>query len=347
MEAGVIVVQRKRTDHTIETVKLAEEVGFDFVGLGDSQSIFRELYSTLGIVARETEDIRLGPTVTQPVTRHPAVTASSMCTVDEVSGGRTFLGLATGDSSVYTLGKRPTKLSELEDVVELFQALSRGESYRYKDAEIRLRWVQESNMEHDIPVIVAAEGPKTLRLAGSMADGVLIGTGLEPAVLRRSVALVEQGAQEAGRNPDEVTKWMFAKVNVADDRQAAIEEIRMALAASANHAFRFTFENKGVPAAFEDAIEELQSEYVPHAHEAVGESANRELLEDLEREYPGLTEFLADRFAVVGPAASCIDKLQRLEDAASVDGVLFANVVENDREMIARTGDEILPAIRS
>ena len=347
MEIGVIVVPRKQTNHTVRTAQLAEEVGFDFVGLGDSQSIFRELYTTLGIVAHETEDIRLGPTVTQPVTRHPAVTASSMCTVDEVSNGRAFLGLATGDSSVYTLGKRPTNLAELESVIELVQALSRGASYHYDEAELQLRWVRESDTDHDIPIVVAAEGPKTLQLAGSVANGVLIGTGLEPTVIRRSVELVEEGARDAGRDPDEVTKWIFAKINVAKDAQSAIDEIRMALAASANHAFRFTFENKQIPENYKSAIRELQSEYEPHAHEAVGESANRQLLDRLEDEYPGLTKFLADRFAVFGPPESCIQKLQHIENAANVDGVLFANVVDEDQEMIARIGREVLPGIRS
>ena len=347
MDLGITAVQRYETSHVIENVRLAEEVGFDFVGMGDSQSVFRELYTTMGVAARETERILIGPTVTQPVTRHPVVTASGVCTVDEISDGRAFLGIATGDSSVYTLGERPARLAKIEETIQLFQALSRGEKYSYDGTNVELAWVREADTSHEIPVFLAAEGPKTLQLAGAVAEGVLIGTGLQPGVLRRSIDFVDEGAREAGRDPSEVTKWVFAKINIADSREAAIDEIRMALAASANHAFRFTFENKDVPDEYRQPISVIREEYDPNEHEAVGESANRALLERLERDHPGLTEYLADRFAAVGPPASCIDTLRDIESVKGIDGVLLANLVEDDRELIAKVGEEVLPTFES
>lgn len=347
MDLGIVVAQRRKTQEVIEHVKLAEDVGFDVVGMSDSQSVFRELYATIGVAARETESVRIGPTVTQPVTRHPVVTASGICTVDEISEGRAFAGIATGDSSVYTLGERPARLSQLAEAVRLFRALTRGESHAYDGTEVELRWVRESDATYEIPIVVAAEGPKTLQLAGEIADGVLIGTGLEPGVLERSIELVNDGAREAGRDPTDVTKWVFGKINVADDRATAIDEIRMALAASANHAFRFTFEKKDVPNEYEEPIQVIQEEYDPHEHEAMGESANQKLLNRLESEHPGMTDYLAHRFAIVGPSSRCIEKIRELRAVDGLDGILFANLVEEDRALIKRMGEEILPAFET
>src|SRR5437763_15449220 len=79
----------------------AEECGFDLLGVADSQSVFRELYVALTLAARETSRIRLGPVVTNPLTRHLVVTASAISSVDEISGGRAMLGLGSGDSAIY------------------------------------------------------------------------------------------------------------------------------------------------------------------------------------------------------------------------------------------------------
>src|SRR5512139_2931545 len=81
-----------------------EEHGFDLLGIADSQSVFRELYVALTVAALNTSRIRLGPLVTNPLTRHPVVTASAISSVDELSGGRALLGLGSGDSAIYTIG---------------------------------------------------------------------------------------------------------------------------------------------------------------------------------------------------------------------------------------------------
>ena len=85
----------------------AEAHGFHWLGVADSQSVFRELYVALTVAALHTKRMRLGPLVTNPLTRHPVVTASAISSVDEVSGGRAVLGLGSGDSALYTIGAPP------------------------------------------------------------------------------------------------------------------------------------------------------------------------------------------------------------------------------------------------
>ena len=82
------------------TCREAEDAGFELLGVGDSQSVFREAYVSLTVAALATRRARLGPLVSNPVTRHPVVTASAISSLDEVSDGRAVLGLGSGDSAL-------------------------------------------------------------------------------------------------------------------------------------------------------------------------------------------------------------------------------------------------------
>src|SRR5262249_56595791 len=103
-----------------------------------------------------------------------------------------------------------------------------------------------------------------LELAGSVADGVIVGLGLTRDVIRLSLAAIERGARAAGRRPSDIDVWWFAKSNVADTREAAVAPIAMALAASANHAFRFTLDGKGGPPPLHDRLKGFQKAYDAH-----------------------------------------------------------------------------------
>lgn len=337
MEMGIFFAP-EGADDLVTHAKMAEDGGYDMIGLGDSQSVFREVYVNLGILARETESIRLGPAVTNPITRHPVVTASAMATVDEISDGRAFIGIGSGDSAVHTLGHRPARLAEMEEYMTVVKTLFGADPIEYDDATVRLKWLERENQTRDVPVFLGAEGPKTLKLGGSVADAVFIGTGLSPDLIQDSVDKVNEGAREAGRDPDDIEKWVLAKANIGDEREEALDEIKMALAASANHAFRFTMEGKQVPEKYKNKIRTLKDEYVPHEHEELGDTRNRELVEEL-----GLTQFLADRFAIVGTPEDCIAKLREIESVPAVDGVLMTAYTENKENFITKFSEDVLP----
>ena len=103
-----------------------EESGFDWLGVADSQSVFRELYVSLTVAALNTTRIRLGPLVTNPLTRHPVVTASAIASVDEVSGDRAVLGIGSGDSAISTVGAPPSTVAGLEDAIVTLGRLTSG-----------------------------------------------------------------------------------------------------------------------------------------------------------------------------------------------------------------------------
>src|SRR5215831_15736030 len=164
--------------------------------------------------------------------------------------------------------------------------LERGRAFRWpRSARARL------GRQRDLHHRGAAHHPR--RSGGFHPDA-------PPAHRRR-----ERGARMAGRSVDDVDVWWFAKTSLADHRDEAIEPIKMALAASANHAFRFTLEGKGVPLDLYERIRALQREYNAHHHELPG-AANASLPDRW-----GLTEFLVDRFAIAGTPGECIAQIQR------------------------------------
>jgi 5,10-methylenetetrahydromethanopterin reductase len=297
--------------------RAVEEQGFEWLGVADSQSVFSELYVSLTLAARETSRVRLGPLVTNPLTRHLVVTASAMASLDEVSGGRAVLGIGSGDSAITTLGAPPATLAGLEDAVVTLGRLTRGAPIERGGRT----WHVHRSLRR-VPVYLAAEGPRTLELAGRVADGVIVGLGLTPEVIRLSLAAIERGARAAGRTLGDLDVWWFAKTNLADTRAAAIEPIKMALAASANHAFRFTLDGKGVPPDLHEKIRALQREYNAHHHELPG-AGNAALTDRW-----GLTEFLADRFAIAGTPEDCAAQIRRAMAAGARQFVITGFVPE-------------------
>jgi len=111
MDIGLLTYPWQR-ESFLETVQ-AEDTGLDLVGVADSQSLLHELHTSLGVAARVTETVELGPMVTNPVTRHPAVTAGAVCTLDAHTDGRAVVGVAGGDHAVRTLGLDPAPPADL------------------------------------------------------------------------------------------------------------------------------------------------------------------------------------------------------------------------------------------
>ena len=123
-----------------ERVRRAEAAGFSWNGIGDTQSLFREMYVCLTVAALNTEKARIGPMVTNPVTRHPGVTASAMATLDELTGGRTFLGLGTRDTALVNLGQRPATVARLRRYITAVKGLLAGEEVEWDGGMAHTRW---------------------------------------------------------------------------------------------------------------------------------------------------------------------------------------------------------------
>lgn len=313
-----------------------EEWGYHSLVMPDTQSIWRELYVTMTVIALSTHRVRLWPAVTNPLTRHPAVAASAIASLDELSGGRALFNLGSGDSAVYNLGLKGAKLATMREYLVAIKELFARQEATYHGKTIRLMWPSRP-----VPVYVTAEGPKTLELAGELADGVLVGAGLQPEIVQDALDHIAIGARRAGRELRDIDVWWFVKWNLDDDKAAAIRQVRMALTASANHAFRFTLEGKMIPEAYKEPIRQLQAQYAFAEHESPGEHRhNAQLVEKF-----GLTDYLAERFSICGPPSEFHTKIAQLADLG-ITKLLMAHFGNNRDEKLHRFATDVMPHFR-
>ncbi len=151
-------------------VRAIEAAGFDAIGFGDSPSLYPETYVQATIVALNTSRVMFGPRVTNPLTRHPSVTASGITAADELSGGRTILGIGTGDSAIFNIGEKPATLKfTREYILALKEMFAKGHT-TYQGKRVVFTYTKRR-----IPIYMAASGPNGLRLAGEICDGVILG----------------------------------------------------------------------------------------------------------------------------------------------------------------------------
>jgi 5,10-methylenetetrahydromethanopterin reductase len=319
---------------SLEWVKVAEETGFAIAGIADSQSLYRDVYVVEALVAAHTRTIRFGSRVINPMTRHPAVAASAAATIEELAPGRTLIGIGTGDSSVDNIGVRPAKHAELAAYVKTIrELLQTGESV-YNGSPCKLTWFRGR-----IPIYIAASGPRTLQLAGEIADGVVINTGLTPDIVRDSIAQVKIGCARAGRNIGDVDMWWLPLTNVGPDRDKAVDEIAMTLASAGSHLSRFTVKGKHIPEHLMDKVKMLGTRYNSAQHDKP-DSSNRELIKELE-----LLNYLAERFSVAGTPKDCIAKLEAAIGAGARQ--FWMSIHFDDKARFMRDwARDIMPAFR-
>lgn len=194
-----------------EDAAFAERHGFSSAGFVDSPLLGGETFACLALAAATTTTMRLGAFVAVPGNRSAPTTAQGIATVNRLAPGRAFLALGTGYTARRTFGLPPLAPSALASYVRECRALLDGQEalHRTDGYERVIRFRQREgdylDLEHRVPVYVAADGPKALRVAGETADGWV--TTLQYAnvmanaaeVLAGSLAAVRAAAEGAGR----------------------------------------------------------------------------------------------------------------------------------------------------
>jgi 5,10-methylenetetrahydromethanopterin reductase len=279
-----------------ELARQAEAWGFTGMLLADSQNLNADIWVELALAGATTSRLRLGPGVTNSVTRHIAVTASAACTLQAETGGRASLGFGRGDSALAQIGRRPVPVAEFERSLELLQGYLRGEEVQLGATASSIRWLSESGLAK-VPVHVAATGPRTIEAAARHADGVDLSVGAELDRLRWAAGVARAGA------PRGLQLGAYLNVAVDPDRAAARELVRGSVAIFA----RFATEGapvSGLSDVTRRGIEQLASGY-EHEHHGEAGAAYAQRLED---------QFI-DRFAVAGPAQHVRDRLAEIAGA--------------------------------
>lgn len=310
-----------------ELVHLAEELGYDHVWFGDSQNIWREVYVNMGACAVGTNRVVFGTGVTNGVTRHPSVLASTWATLSDLTGGRVALGIGTGDSSLRTMGLKPMKLAELEAHVADMRALLRGERVTEANsgAEYHLNYVRQPL---EIPIYIAASAPKILELSGRIADGVVLLVGTDKSFIEGALERIEAGALLSGRKLDDIHVVLWTPTAIDEDAKAARDLVRA-------HVARVVIRPLPgeVPPAQMETIEKVRASY-DYYHHMDTQAGHADLVSDE----------LVDLFALAGTPDECRERLRKIDSLVDQVAIVPFTAPGGDRGRTMRLFAEIASA---
>jgi 5,10-methylenetetrahydromethanopterin reductase len=221
VKTGVVLQGVDTPNEFTALVDLIEGLGYDYLWLTDSSLHTRNCWSYLTLAAMRTARLTLGTAVTNPVTRHPGITAAAAATLDEVSEGRFVLGVGAGDRPLQALDIEPARLGTLRRSVEAFRRLFAGETIDLQDSRFAFHHAHmRFPARADIPVWISASGEQTLRYAGGHADGVVLLCGLFHEGVAWAIERIDEGANAAGRPRPHIGVFAYGAIDDEDPERA-------------------------------------------------------------------------------------------------------------------------------
>jgi probable F420-dependent oxidoreductase len=249
--------------------------------------------------------------------------------MQDVSKGRMVMGIGRGDSSRRVVGLKPVKIVEFERRLRMMKDLMNGRAVEWNEKDLTLEWARELP---EIPMHVAAYGPRALGVAGRVGDGVIIQLA-DPQIIQWIMETARTAATEEGRNPDALECIVCAPSHIGDDMADAREQVRWFPAMVSNHVMdlieRYGFDSE-IPAALTDYVK-ARKFYDYKDHSRVGAKHGE-----------FVTDEICDRFCVLGTAEQATDKLKELE-SIGVDQFNIYLMTEGQDETLAAYGKEIIP----
>ncbi|MEU0054180.1 TIGR03842 family LLM class F420-dependent oxidoreductase [Streptomyces sp. NPDC006184] len=339
MDFGLVLQTDPPASRVISLMKRAERNGFRYGWTFDSAVLWQEPFVIHSQILANTSRLKVGPMVTNPGTRAWEVTASTFATLNDMFGNRTVCGIGRGDSAMRVAGRAPNTLARLSGAMKVIRALGRGEEADLGGTKIRFPWVGEGA---ELPVWMAAYGPKALKMAGEEADGFILQLS-DLYLTEYMVKTVKEAAAAAGRDPAEVTVCVAAPAYVTEDDSPgalahAREQCRWFGGMVGNHVAdlvaRYGEHSGRIPGELTDYIRSRHG--YDYAHHGRSDNPDTRFVPDE----------IVDRFCVIGPAQKHIEKLTALR-ALGVDQFAVYDMHDAQEATIDAYGSRIIPAVNA
>jgi hypothetical protein len=334
---------------------VAEDLGFTSAWFYDSQMLYSDIYATMALVAEHTRRIKVGTGIVVPSNRIAPVTAHSIATINQMAPGRAMLGIGTGFTGRNMMGLPPVALADLRDHVKMCRALLHGEEVLYREGK-RERWIRFMhpaggyiNIKDPIPIIVAAQGPKAMELAGEVGDGWMAPVS-GPQSFAQNLETVRASAKRAGRPLDHFSIIMFAGVCVLKPGETltsprVLDQVGPIAAVALHALWESSAVASGLPPSLRSVAERYRDEYV----DKLEMPADRRYMKVHEGHMiyvkPGeerlLTAEVIESFSMTAPRERIIGQIKELE-AAGLQEIAFSLPNDGVRERIEELGREIL-----
>jgi 5,10-methylenetetrahydromethanopterin reductase len=303
----------------VESAIRAEREGWSGMWVIDSQNLAGDPYASLALAARETESLEMGPGVTNPYTRHPAVTASAIATIQEISHGRAALGIGRGDSSLGFLGLAPAPLDLFDRYLRAVQDYLAGKTVPFDlrsaraygmrpfaEAGIgtaptgsRIQWLDDSMMK--VPVDVAATGPKAIALGAVVGDRLSLSVGADPKRIAWAIDVAREARAQSQLDQSGLSIGVFVNLVVTDDVSLGNELIAPSLTGFARFSAMHGKPAGPLSQTQRAAMEAIRDNYTMGEHGKAGSS-----------QMSVVTPEFIKEFGIVGSAEHCIARLRAI-----------------------------------
>ncbi len=313
-----------------------EAGGFNYIWFFDSHIIWSDAYTQIAASIQHTDHVRYGPLVTNPRVRDWSVAASIFATLNRMSGGRMEMAVGRGDSSMRVMGKKPATLARLVDFVNAMRTMTRGDSYEYEHSPnpVFMDWTEG----HELPVWIAAYGPKALKVAGEHGDGLIIQLA-DPGLCQWFTEQAKAGGEAAGRDMSKFRVLACAPVWVGDVEKG-IQQTSWFPAVVGNHVAdiveKYGKDTDLVPDSFTQFIETRQGK---GANE--GYDYRKHAVKDSDNLYY-VNNAVTESFCIVGPPEAHVEKLKQLEAAGVTQFTIYLTQGDEER-LVAEYIDKIIP----
>ena len=317
MKFGIEFVPQIPLNELVRLVKIAEDVGFEYAWITDHYNN-KNVYETLALIAAETETIKMGPGVTNPYVRSPAISASAIATIDEISNGRATFGIGPGDKATFdALGIAWDKpVSTIKAAIADINTLLAGEKTEAGAALGGAKKVQDA-----IPIYMGAQGPKMLETAGEIADGVLINAS-NPKDYEAAMPMIKKGLAAAGGDKA-FDVGAYTATSIGPDSDAAKNAAKIVVAFIAAGSPPPVIERHGLPEGFNEQM---------GAFLAKG---------DFGGAIGAVSDEALDAFSVCGTPDEFIPKIEGLAEMGVTQYVAGSPVGKNVEESIKLLGEVI------
>lgn len=314
----------------LETVRLsrtAEKQGFEYVWIADENPspLCRDVVVNVTAVAMKTSKIKIGTGICNFYTRHPALLAVFVSSIDEMATGRVALGVGPGgDMPLRPLGIKMWEkpLATVREGIEVVTRLLSGEKVDYEGEMIRTKGAKLAFLpKARIPIYLAARSPKFMQMIGEVADGSLLNTPLH--YMKHAMRIVKEGAEKAGRNVRDVDIGNILPFAVGDSNEEAQKKVK----------YLATF----MSAFTSDPVhEELGTK--PERIKAIRENVGNG---QIDKAASFMTSDMTDEFSVAGTPAYCLERIEEFFKAG-VTQMIF--VIPEGTTGIKSAGSRIIPS---
>ncbi|MGZ8530953.1 MAG: LLM class flavin-dependent oxidoreductase [Candidatus Binatia bacterium] len=291
-EFGVGLFPTEPLEKMIHLAKVSEAVGFSHIWVGDSHLIWREAYINMTAMMLNTTKVKLGTGVTNPLTRHPSVLASGYATLEEYSPGRMIVGIGLGDSSVETMGMKPSTLANFEKSLEQMRQILDGKEAQLPTGKIHLLHPTKTR----VPIYIAASGPKMLELSGRIADGIIVLVGVADDYIAHAKEKIAAGAKAAGRKLADINLVLWVPCAVSETANAK-DAVKAHVARVVAHPLPYVLDPNE-----QKVLQEIRKTYDYYHH--MDQQANHAEV---------IPDWLVDKFAIAGSVAQCKAQIERIK----------------------------------